>query len=116
MILLNFVLNAIPIFFLSFLKIPVKVWKKIMKIQKRFLWRGVKGESKISWVKRVVIYKPKKLGHLGVCDLQLVNLDLLGKWRWRLLSGAFGIWSDILTARYGVDPMTSILCGRFVCL
>lgn len=42
-ILLNCVLNVIPIFFLSFLKMYVKVSNKIMKIQWRLLRGG--GES-----------------------------------------------------------------------
>lgn len=50
-ILLNFVLNVIPIFFLSYMKMSVNVWKKIVNIQRRFLWGGLKEESKISWVK-----------------------------------------------------------------
>lgn len=36
-ILINYVLNVIPIFSLSFLKMLVKVWKKIVKFQRRFL-------------------------------------------------------------------------------
>jgi len=46
-VLLNSVLNAIPIFFLSFLKIPTKVVKMVTKIQREFLWGGVKGGRKI---------------------------------------------------------------------
>jgi hypothetical protein len=38
-VLLNSVLNAIPIFYLSFLKVLVLVWKKIRRIQREFLWR-----------------------------------------------------------------------------
>lgn len=56
--------------------------------------------------------KPKKLGELVFRDLQLVNLALLDKWRWRLLSGASNIWRDILVVRYGVTHMISILDGR----
>ena len=36
-VLLNSVLNSIPIFYLSFLKIPSTVWRKIVKIQREFL-------------------------------------------------------------------------------
>jgi len=36
-VLLNSVLNAIPIFFLSFLKLPVLVWKRLVRIQGKFL-------------------------------------------------------------------------------
>jgi hypothetical protein len=39
-VLLNSVLNSIPIFFLSYLKMPVKVWKLIVGLQRRFLWGG----------------------------------------------------------------------------
>lgn len=44
-VLLNAVLNAIPIFHLSFLKLLVKVWKRVVKIQREFLWGGVMGKE-----------------------------------------------------------------------
>lgn len=47
-ILLNSVLNAIPIFYLSFFKMPSKVWRKIVRIQREFLWGGVDGGRKIN--------------------------------------------------------------------
>jgi len=43
MVLLNAVLNAILIFYLSFFKVPVKVWKRLVKIQREFLWGSVRG-------------------------------------------------------------------------
>jgi hypothetical protein len=42
-VLINAVLNAIPIFYLSYLKLPNIVWKKVVRIQREFLWGGVKG-------------------------------------------------------------------------
>lgn len=45
----------------------------------------MKEESKISLVKWVDVSKPKKLGDLRVHDLRLVNLALLGKWKWQLI-------------------------------
>lgn len=45
-VLLNSVLNSIPIFYLSFLKMTVKVWKKIVRIQREFLQDGVNGGRK----------------------------------------------------------------------
>lgn len=39
-VLLNSVLNSIPIFYLSFLKMPTKVVKQIVRIQIKFLWGG----------------------------------------------------------------------------
>jgi hypothetical protein len=65
-VLINSVLNAIPIFHLSFLKLPNKVWKKIVRIQREFLWGGVKGGRKINWVKWSVVCREKSKGGLGV--------------------------------------------------
>jgi hypothetical protein len=39
-ILINSVLAAIPIFYLSLMKMPTCVWRKIVAIQRRFLWGG----------------------------------------------------------------------------
>jgi hypothetical protein len=50
-VLINSVLNSILIFYLSFMKLSVVVRKKIIRIQREFLWGGVKGGRKISWVK-----------------------------------------------------------------
>ena len=38
--LINFVLTALPIYLLSFFRIPKKVVHKIVSIQRNFLWRG----------------------------------------------------------------------------
>jgi hypothetical protein len=100
-VLINSVLNSIPIFHLSFLKLPNKVWKKIVRIQREFLWGGVKGGKKINWVKWSVVCKEKNNGGLGVRDVNLVNLSLLAKWRWRLLQPGRPLWKEVLVARYG---------------
>jgi hypothetical protein len=45
-VLLNSVLNSVPIFYLSFLKMHVNVIKKVVCIQRRFLWGEVYGRVK----------------------------------------------------------------------
>ncbi|KAK2446576.1 hypothetical protein QL285_017365 [Trifolium repens] len=109
-VLLNAVLNAIPIFFLSFMKIPILVWKKVRRIQREFLWGSRNGRRRISWVKWDTVCKPKKWGGLGVRDIRAVNISLLAKWRWRLLHSDGAIWKDVIKAKYGEAAM-----GR-VCL
>ncbi|GAU33382.1 hypothetical protein TSUD_365080 [Trifolium subterraneum] len=42
-VLINSVLSSIPIFYLSFLKLPSKVRKTIVRIQRNFLWGGASG-------------------------------------------------------------------------
>lgn len=80
-ILLNSVLNAIPIFYLSFLRMLVKVWRRLVRIQREFLWGEVGGGRKINWVKWSKVCQPKEKGGLGIRDIRLVNLSLLAKWR-----------------------------------
>lgn len=38
LVLLNSVLTGIPIYFLSFMKMPMKVWQVVVRIQREFLW------------------------------------------------------------------------------
>ncbi|MCH80143.1 LINE-1 reverse transcriptase like [Trifolium medium] len=100
-VLLNSVLAAIPIFYLSLFKIPVGVWKKIIRLQRRFLWGGAAGASKIPWVGWLDVCRTKKEGGLGVKDLRIMNISLLAKWKWRLLSEGDSIWKNVLRDKYG---------------
>jgi hypothetical protein len=60
LVLINSVLNSIPIFYMSLMKMPVQVRKKVVRIQRDFLWGGVNGRKKLSWVKWKVICREKK--------------------------------------------------------
>ncbi|MCH81167.1 LINE-1 reverse transcriptase like, partial [Trifolium medium] len=100
-VLINAVLSSIPIFFLSYLKMPVKVWKEMVSVQRNFLWGGLSKRRQISWVKWADICKPKKEGGLGIRDLRLVNLSLLAKWRWKLLMEGDEVWKNVMVAKYG---------------
>ena len=45
------VLTSLPIYFLSFFRIPKKVVEKLVYIQRRFLWGGGIDQNKIAWFK-----------------------------------------------------------------
>jgi hypothetical protein len=60
-VLINVVLSSIPIFFLSFMKMPV-VWREVVSIQRNFLWGGLSTRRRINWVKWADICKTKKEG------------------------------------------------------
>jgi hypothetical protein len=64
-ILLNPVLNAIPIFYLSFLKIMAKVVRTVIRIQRDFRWEGIRDGRKIRWVKWRTVCQPRCKGGLG---------------------------------------------------
>ncbi|MCH82018.1 ribonuclease H protein [Trifolium medium] len=80
---------------------PVRIRKEVVRIQREFLWGGVRGGKKVSWIKWSVVCKAKSKGGLGVRDVSLVNLSLLAKWRWRLLLPGRALWKDVLVAKYG---------------
>lgn len=100
-VLLNAVLNAIPIFYLAFFKLPVKVWKRVVRIQREFLWGGVNGGKKVCWVKWATVCLTRDKGGLGIRDMRLVNISLLAKWRWRLVQPEQPLWKDVLRCKYG---------------
>jgi hypothetical protein len=100
-VLLNSVLNAIPIFYLSYLKIPGIVWKQIRRLQREFLWGCRRGRKKVNWIKWDVVCLPKSKGGLGVRDIRVVNISLLVKWRWRLLHNDNTLWKEMLKSKYG---------------
>ncbi|PNX59052.1 ribonuclease H, partial [Trifolium pratense] len=82
---------------------PVKVWRQLVTIQRNFLWGGSSKRAKICWVKWDDICRPKNEVGLGIRDLRFVNISLLAKWRWKLLTYEPDVWKDVVIARYGRD-------------
>ncbi|GAU48842.1 hypothetical protein TSUD_186170 [Trifolium subterraneum] len=76
-VLLNSVLNSIHIFYLSFMKMPLSLEKDSSNSTK-LLVRGPKGSRKIDGVSWSKVCKSKNDGGLGVRDLRVINLVLLG--------------------------------------
>lgn len=57
--------------------------KKIVRIQREFLWGGMEGGKKINWVSWKVVCQPKEVGHFlverygpKVCELMEMGEDL----------------------------------------
>ena len=86
--LIKSVINAIPLFYLSFFKAPIRVCKEITKLQRKFLWDN--------------ICKVKDEGGLGIKRIELFNKALLAKWLWRLGSTKYGLWKEVLESKYGL--------------
>ncbi|CAL0333597.1 unnamed protein product [Lupinus luteus] len=101
--LLNSVLSSLPIYFFSFFKAPVSVIKELVKIQRRFLWGKGEGSKGVSWVRWELVCRTKEGGGLGVKNLSLFNLALLGKWRWRALFEREALWVHVLRSKYGEE-------------
>jgi hypothetical protein len=100
--LLNSVLTAIPTYFLTVFEPKKWVIKKMDKIRRSFLWKGADnangGHCLVRWTK---VKRPKKLGGLGVLDLELFSRALRLRWLWYQ-------WSDPNRPWVGTD----VPCGE----
>ncbi|KAL3037714.1 hypothetical protein AAZX31_01G085700 [Glycine max] len=99
--LIQSVLNSIPIYFLSFFRIPKKVEDKLVSLLHRFLWGGGPDKNKIAWIKWEIVCRPKEKGGLGMKDINTFNLALLGKWWWNLFQHEGQLWARVLQSKYG---------------
>lgn len=100
MVLLNSILSNIPIFLFSFYKAPKVVLKEKIKLQKYFLWGECEESKKVYWVSWDSICLAKEDDCLGVRHCGLFNIDLLSKWKWRVLNDVSPLWSEIISFRY----------------
>lgn len=100
-VLINRVLLATPIQYLSVYPIPNCVLEKISSSTRRFLWakdRDSSGIPLINW-NYTTLAKPE--GGLGLRDLHLVKLSLMAKNAFNFLNSKQAIWVDILKQKYG---------------
>lgn len=82
-------------------RIPKKVMDKLVRVQRRFLWGGGSDNNKIAWIKWETVCLPKEKGGLGIKDINMFNLALLGKWRWNMFHNEGQLWVRILESKYG---------------
>jgi hypothetical protein len=57
------------------------------------------------------VCQSKKLGGLGVRDIRAVNISLLAKWRWRLLTDDKALWKEVLRGKYGDSVIGRVQLG-----
>ena len=84
--LIKSVLSSIPTYFLSLFPLPVSVARKQESIQRNFLWGSFRGDFKFHLVRWNIVKQLLSFGGLGVRDLRLFNVALLGKWLWRFMN------------------------------
>ncbi|XP_045810084.1 uncharacterized protein LOC123904464 [Trifolium pratense] len=82
----------------------------MVRIQRNFLWGGSAEDKKMCWVKWAQVCLPKEKGGLGVRDLDMFNLALLSKWKWRCIDEKHALWYDLLQFRYG--PLSIKILSR----
>lgn len=101
-ILLNAILSALPLYYMSFYVLPGWVQVRIDNIRCRFFWRGLdENNQKYHLVSWRHICRLKQEGGLGVFDTRIFNLVLMVKWWWRLLSHLERTVERFLLSKYG---------------
>ena len=98
--LINSVLTALPLFYLSFFRAPPAVIKRLTSIQRNFLWGGGAERKKIAWVAWDQVCMPRDKGGLGIKAIKDFNRALLIKWKWHLFQQSDQFWNRILLSKY----------------
>ncbi|XP_058784139.1 uncharacterized mitochondrial protein AtMg00310-like [Vicia villosa] len=75
--------------------------KKLIKIQREFLWCGGSNSRGISWVSWSDVCKSKETCDLGIKCLEAFNESLICKWKWRFHVDKHATWRPLLEFRYG---------------
>nr|KYP64300.1 Putative ribonuclease H protein At1g65750 family [Cajanus cajan] len=103
-------ISSIPIYSMQSLWLPQAVCSKIDQACRRMLWTkpdNTRFWSPVSWE---VVTQPKELGGLGVREARRVNVSLLGKLVWDMLSAPQKPWVHLLSNLYLHGD--SILCAQ----
>ena len=107
------VLTSIPLFYLSVFKAPKSIYKSIISIQRKFLWRWGKEKRPISWVSWRDLCKAKEEGGMGLKDIKKFNFALLAKWKWQYISQEKGKWKEVLLSKYGAELECSLIPVKY---
>lgn len=75
--LVKSVLNNIPMYYLGIFRMPKKVQKRLIQIQRRIFWAGNGEKRGIPLIKWEIVQKAKSMGGLGVGDMALKNAAML---------------------------------------
>ncbi|KAK5771442.1 hypothetical protein PVK06_047646 [Gossypium arboreum] len=97
------VLQSIPTYAMSIFLAPKGVIDDIQALLSRTWWSGKdKGRfwTMIPWK---TLCKPKRMEGLGIRDVRLFNLALLGRQVWRLLNNTDSLCFKVLSSRYFPD-------------
>jgi hypothetical protein len=99
LILINSVLTSLPMFLLSFFKIPIGVRKRLDFFRSCFFWQSDQNKKKYRLSKWNMVCRPKDQGGLGIEVLEVKNSYLLSKWLFKIINEE-GMWQELLYNKY----------------
>jgi hypothetical protein len=97
--LVNFVLEAIPVYWLFMAWSPKETLDKIRKLCFKFLWVGKNESFVMPWVKWDSVAMPKLLEGWGLKNIKFFCIALTTKVGWRLIQSD-EFWSKVFTQGY----------------
>ena len=99
--LINSCLSSLPLFLMGFYRLTDGVHAGFDKHRGGFYWNSADNKRKYRLVKWQLMCKPKNLGGLGIINTRVMNICLLIKWWWKIMTvGADVLWFSILKAKY----------------
>ncbi|KAJ0575317.1 hypothetical protein HanIR_Chr05g0211401 [Helianthus annuus] len=107
--LINAVLESLPIYYLSLYKAPAGVLNTLEAKMRKFMWAGSNNNHKMNWVAWDSVTWPKTKGGLGINKLKEVNEALLVKWGWRYRVENHNLWCKVVEACYFKNNQRSFL-------
>lgn len=114
-ILINSIVNALPLHYMQAFLLPSWLLSHIDSIKRRFFWRGHAsfsgGHCLVPW-ERICI--PKVHGGLGILNLQNQNLALLLKWLWLYFDDRTPLWSSTLRRLHQEISLTTRPTSSFL--
>jgi hypothetical protein len=99
-LLIQTILESIPIYMLSFFQFPKWASKLINTQLANCLWSDEEGNRKIHLANCPSICMKKEFGGLGIPNLKDLNLFLLGSWIKRYNRAEGSMWKRIVDAKY----------------
>ncbi|CAM8960074.1 unnamed protein product [Rhodiola kirilowii] len=101
-VLIKSVLQAIPNYAMACFKIPVTLCRKLVGDCLKFWWNNSKNRG-IHWIKAEELFKDKNNGGMGFCKWELMNMAMLAKQGWRLLTDPDLLVTRLFKAKYFPD-------------
>jgi hypothetical protein len=100
LILVNACLSSLPLHAMGVCMLGDGIHDVLRKHRARFFWEANGPKKKYHWVRWDAVCMPKSMGGLGIMDTKLMNVCLMAKWVWKIMSGAQGLWVDIIRGKY----------------
>ena len=76
---------------------------QIARLQWNFLWGGLGDEPKFHLVNWTTVCAPLSSSGLGIRNLRIFNVALLGKWLWRFGQERDALWRQVIEVKHGCD-------------